>query len=230
LYERSSQNKLVKKPESLKIIRIDPLGPRHDQILKASRMIRNGGVIIFPTQYLYGLGADALNAQAVDRIFEIKRRSYRKPILVLIEQQEDLSKLVKQVPSAAESIMNTFWPGAVTIVFEAMDALPANLTAGTRKIGVRKPRHPVALALTKAVGGPVTATSANITGDAGCSTVSDIDSGITDQVDLILDAGTLKGGFGSTVVDVTVDPPKIIREGAIGAKDILSALKTGKAR
>jgi L-threonylcarbamoyladenylate synthase len=221
---------LIKKPESLKIICVDPLHLSHDQILKASRMIRNGGVIIFPTQYLYGLGADALNAQAVDRIFEIKRRTHRKPILILIERQEDLSRLVRHIPSPAESIMNAFWPGDVTIVFEATDALPPNLTAGTQKIGIRMPRHPVASALTKAAGGPVTATSANVTDDSGCSTVSDIDTDITDRVDLILDAGTLKGGFGSTVVDVTVDPPKIIREGAIRATDIFTALKTEKVR
>jgi L-threonylcarbamoyladenylate synthase len=221
---------LIKKPESLKIIHVDPLNPRHDQILRASRIIRSGGVIIFPTQYLYGVGADALNTQAVDRVFEIKKRSHRKPILVLIEQQEYLSRLVRQVPSPAESIMNTFWPGAVTIVFEAVNTLPANLTAGTHKIGIRMPGHPVAAALTIAVGGPVTATSANITGDSGCAAVSDISPGIKNQVDLILDAGTLKGGLGSTVVDVTVDPPKIIREGAIREKDILAALKTRKVR
>jgi L-threonylcarbamoyladenylate synthase len=221
---------LIKKPESLKIIHVDPLHLRHNQIQRASRTIRTGGVIIFPTQYLYGLGADALNAQVIDRIFEIKKRSLRKPILILIEQQEDLSRLVQQIPFAAEPIMNAFWPGAVTIVFDAKDTLPANLTAGTHKIGVRMPHHPVALALTKAVGGPVTATSANITGDSGCSTVSDISPGITGQVDLILDAGTLKGGLGSTVVDVTVDPPKIIREGAVRAAEILTALKTRTVR
>jgi L-threonylcarbamoyladenylate synthase len=193
-------------------------------------MIRTGGVIIFPAQYLYGLGADALNTEAVDRIYEIKRRSYSKPILVLIERKTDLSGLVQHVPSSAESIMNAFWPGGVTIVFKAKDALPANLTAGTGKVGVRMPQHPVASALSKAVGGPLTATSANITGDSGCSTVSDIAPGIADQVDLILDAGPLKGGLGSTVVDVTVDPPKILREGAIRAKDIFMALKAPQTR
>jgi L-threonylcarbamoyladenylate synthase len=221
---------LIKKPESLKTIHVDSLHLRHDQVLMASRMIRSGGVIIFPTQYLYGLGADALNPQAVDRIFEIKERTHRKPILVLIQRQEDLSRFVRHIPSTAESIMNTFWPGAVTIVFEATDALPANLTAGTHKIGVRMPRHPVASALTKAVGGPVTATSANAAGDSGCPRVSDIAPGITEQVDLIIDAGTLKGGLGSTVVDVTVDPPNIIREGAVPSKDILSAIKIRKVR
>lgn len=187
-------------------------------------MICSGGVIIFPTRYLYGLGADAMNAEAVDRIYKIKKRSYSKPLLVLIEQQTDLSRLVQNVPFSAESIMNIFWPGAVTIVFKGIDSLPANLTGGTGKIGIRIPQHPVASALTKFVGGPITATSANITGNSGCSTVSDITPGVLDQVDLILDAGPLKGGLGSTVVDVTVDPPEILREGAICAKDIFMAL------
>ena len=221
---------MIKKPESLKTIHVDPINPRHDQILRASRVIHSGGVVVFPTQYLYGLGADALNPEAVDRIYDIKHRSHRKPILVLIEQPADLSQLLDQVPVAAESIMNAFWPGAVTIVFKAKDILPENLTAGTRKIGVRMPRHPIALALTKAVKGPVTATSANITGDSGCSRVSDIAPDIVNRADLILDAGCLKGGPGSTVVDVTVNPLKIIREGAIRAKDIFTAIQTYTAR
>jgi len=118
----------------------------------------------------------------------------------------------------------------VTLIFKAKDTLPANLTADTGKIGIRMPQHPVALALSKAVGGPLTATSANITGDSGCSTVSDINPRISGKVDLILDAGPLKGGIGSTVVDVAVDPPIILREGAIPAKDIFFVLETPKMR
>jgi L-threonylcarbamoyladenylate synthase len=125
--------------------------------------------------------------------------------------------------------MNCFWPGAVTLIFRAKDTLPTNLTANTGKVGIRMPQHPVALALSKSVGGPLTATSANITGSSGCSTVSDIDPRISNKVDLILDAGSLKGGVGSTVVDVTVDPPKILREGAISEKDIFIALEDYQA-
>ena len=217
---------MIKKPKSLKIIQTDPINPRDDHIVKSSRIIQAGGVIVFPTQYLYGLGADALNANAVDRVFQIKQRSYHKPLSVLIPHRKDLTELVQHVSSAAEYIMNCFWPGAVTLIFKAKNILPANLTANTGKIGIRMPQHPVALALSRAVGGPLTATSANITGGSGCSTVSDIDPRISDKVDLIVDAGPLKGGIGSTIVDVTVDPPIILREGAIPETDIFFALET----
>ncbi len=179
---------------------------------------------MFPTQHLYGLGAEALNIKAVDKVFKIKQRPYNKPLLVLIHEQKDLTKLVQQIPASAIRIMECFWPGALTIVFEAKKVLPANLTAGTDRIGVRMPQHPVALALAKALKNPITATSANITGHSGCSRVSDIDPLIADPLDLILDAGPLKGGIGSTVVDVTHDFPKILREGAIPAKDIFAVL------
>ncbi|MBW2603535.1 MAG: threonylcarbamoyl-AMP synthase [Deltaproteobacteria bacterium] len=212
------------------MIQADPLNPKDDQIVATSQIIKDGGVIVFPTQYLYGLGADALNVEAVDKVFEIKRRSYHKPLLVLIPHRKDLTKLVRHVSSAAVQIMNCFWPGGVTLIFRAKDTLPANLLADTDKVGIRMPQHPVASALSKAVGCPLTATSANITGGSGCSTVSDIDPRISDKVDLILDAGPVRGGIGSTVVDVTVDPPKILREGAIPAKDIFIALEDPRAQ
>ncbi|MGB2929118.1 MAG: L-threonylcarbamoyladenylate synthase [Desulfobacterales bacterium] len=215
---------MIKKQRSLKILRVDPLHPTHDLINEAALVIKNGGVIAFPTQHLYGLGADAFNADAVNRVFEIKRRSDDKPLLVLIAKHYDLTRLVQNVPYAATRIMERFWPGAVTIVFKAKYILPINLTAGTERIGVRMPEHPVALALTTAVQGPITATSANITGNSGCSLVSDMDPLITDKLDLIIDVGALKGGIGSTVVDVTADFPKILRQGAVSEKDIFAAV------
>jgi L-threonylcarbamoyladenylate synthase len=219
---------LIKKQKSLKILRVDPLHPEHDLINEAARVIRNGGVIAFPTRYLYGLGSDAFNADAVDRVFGIKRRPDNKPLLVLIDKHYDLTRLVQNVPYAATRIMERFWPGAVTIVFRAKHILPTNLTAGTEKIGVRMPEHPVALALTTAVQGPITATSANITGDSGCSRVSDMDPLITDELDLIIDVGALKGGIGSTVVDVSSGSPKILRQGAVSERDIFTAFSKKK--
>ncbi|MGD9083286.1 MAG: L-threonylcarbamoyladenylate synthase [Desulfobacterales bacterium] len=219
---------MIKKQKSLKILRVDPLHPEHDLINEAARVIRNGGVIAFPTRYLYGLGSDAFNADAVDRVFEIKRRPDNKPLLVLIDKHYDLTRLVQNVPYAATRIMERFWPGAVTIVFRAKHILPTNLTAGTEKIGVRMPEHPVALALTTAVQGPITATSANITGDSGCSRVSDMDPLITDELDLIIDVGALKGGIGSTVVDVSSGSPKILRQGAVSERDIFTAFSKKK--
>jgi len=214
----------------LKVIQADPLNPRQDHIVLASRIIKAGGVIVFPTQHLYGLGADAMNAKAVDRVFQIKRRPYHKPLLVLISDQDELTRLVQHISPAAERIMACWWPGAVTLIFRGKATLPANLMAGTGKIGVRMPQHPVALALSKVLGGPFTATSANISGGLGCSTISDLDTRIADHVDLILDVGTLKGGTGSTVVDVTADSPIILREGAIPTKNIMDVLEKQKYR
>ena len=219
---------MIKKLKNLritdKVIKIDHANPRPDIISEAALIIKSGGVISFPTRYLYGLGADAFNADAVDRVFKIKQRPYNKPLLVLVDKLKDLPRLVRNVPSVATHIMERFWPGEVTIVFEAKDSLPENLTGGTDRIGVRMPEHPVALALTNSVKGPITATSANITGQGGCSRVQDLDPLIADKLDLILDAGPLKGGIGSTVIDVTVDPLKFLREGAVSSKVILAAL------
>lgn len=207
-----------------KTIKVHPQNPQPDFINQAARIIKNGGIAAFPTRYLYGLGADALNPDAVDRIYAIKKRSHRKPISVLIQRQEDLFGLVKNITASALQITNHFWPGDITIILEALDTLPQNLTAGSGKIGIRLPQHPVAVALVKAVQNPITATSANLADQKGCYRIDDLDPLIAERVDIILDAGPLKGGVGSTVVDVTVDPPVILREGAVAAKDIFDLL------
>ena len=219
---------MIKKQKSLRTIdktrKINPIKPEHDFIKAAAGIIKKGGIVSFPTTGLYGLGVDAYNADAVKRVFEIKHRPADKPVLVLIKNRTELNKVVRYVPSAALRIMDNFWPGKVTIVFEAQDTLPDNLTAGTGKIGVRLPEHAVAVALLNALDGPITGTSANISGSAPCSRISNLDSRIADQLDLILDAGHLKGGSGSTVVDVTTGSLQILREGKITAKDIFTVL------
>lgn len=207
-----------------KVIEIDPSNPLPALTIHAAKTIKGGGVVAFPTKHLYGLGVDAFNSGAVDKVYAIKRRSYHKPLLILIDKKKYLAKLVNEVPLVAERIMESFWPGDVTIVFESKGLLPTNLTAGTDRIGVRMPEHPVAVSLTQAVAGPITATSANIAGAAGCSRVQDLDPVIVERLDLILDGGPLQGGVGSTVVDVTFDPPRILREGAVSSKNIFSVL------
>jgi len=204
---------------------IDPFNPQPELILKAAGLIKKGGVVLFPTRCLYGLGADAFNPEAVDRIFRIKQRPYNKPVSVLIKDTKDLHILVKHIPSTAKCIMDYFWPGQITIVFEAKSTISRNLTGGTGKIGIRLPEHPVALSLVKKVNSPITGTSANISGKTGCSAISDLDVQIADKIDIMLDAGPLKGGTGSTVVDVTTSFPTILREGYVSAKNIFSVLE-----
>ena len=204
---------------------INPFNPQLELILKAAGSIKKGGIVLFPTRCLYGLGADPFNSEAVDRLFKIKKRPYNNPISVLIKDANDLNILVTHVPSTAKCIMDNFWPGQITIVFEAKSTIPVKITAGTGKIGVRIPAHPVAFSLVKKINGPITGTSANISGKVGCSAISDLDVQLTEKVDVLLDAGQLKGGTGSTVIDVTTPFPTILREGYVSAKNIIAALE-----
>ncbi len=214
---------------SPKIIRVDSDRPQREAITQAAAVIQSGGAVVFPTTCLYGLGADATNRQAVERLFEIKQRPTGKPILVLIHTLTQLQQLVRFVPVAAEKLINRFWPGQVTLIFHARRSLPEGLTAGSAKIGVRLAAHPTAIELLQALGRPVTGTSANLSDQPGCASISELDQVIADGVDLILDAGRLAGGLGSTIVDVTVNPPVVIREGAVAASRIQAALtKRGK--
>ena len=207
------------------IRRIHPENPQPEFVMEAAEIIKTGGVIVFPTRCLYGLGADAFNRQAVSRVFAIKQRSRKNPILVLIDRREQLEPLVKRIPAVATKLMEHFWPGRITLVFEARDSVPDKLTAQTGKIGVRMPGHAVALALVKAVQGPITGTSANLSGRPGCHRIADLDLQIAGRLDLILDAGRLKGGIGSTVVDVTGERLQIMREGEISAAEIQLVLE-----
>ena len=206
------------------IKKIHPKEPEPQIVEEAAEVIRRGGVVVFPTRCLYGLGADAMNPNAVERIIEIKQRPQDNPILVLIHSKKQLEMLVEEIPPNADAVMEEFWPGKVTLVFEARDILPGLLTAQTGKIGVRLPGHPVAAAILKQIKGPVTGTSANVSGRPGCSSLPDMNPQIIGQVDLVLDAGTLQGGAGSTVVDITVEPPRILREGQVTANQILESV------
>ncbi len=203
------------------IKKTEPDIPRPEVIAEAAGIIRKGGLTVFPTSALYGIGVNALDPEAVDKIFRIKGRSSGKAILVLIGNRKELDRLARSVPQPAFAIMEYFWPGGLTIVLEARPEIPQNLTAGSGKIGIRLCRHPVAVALIRAAGCPITGTSANLSGLPGCDRISELDSSIAQNADLIIDAGTLKGGSGSTVVDMTPGFPEILREGTVPAKDIL---------
>jgi L-threonylcarbamoyladenylate synthase len=189
----------------------------------AADVVRKGGVIAFPTRCLYGLGADAFNAKAVERLVGIKQRPAEKPILILVDDRHRLKGLVTHITKAARAISERFWPGRVTLVFEASAEVPGTLTAGTGKIGIRQAGHPVAAALIRAIQGPITGTSANQSGFPGCHQMQDLQPTVAEQLDLILDAGPLEGGRGSTVVDVTGDVPRVLREGVVSEKDIMEA-------
>ncbi|MCF8078945.1 MAG: threonylcarbamoyl-AMP synthase [Desulfobacterales bacterium] len=200
-----------------RIRRINPDRPDPDVIQEAAAAIAAAKVVVFPTRCLYGLGADAFDREAVEKVFALKHRPENKPILVLIRNRQEVSRLAAEIPEAAKKLMDGIWPGDLTLVFFARPEVPEILTAGTGKIGIRLPGHPAAAALVEAAGRPITGTSANLAGDPGVAQIQDLVPEIADQVDLILDAGPLKGGVGTIVVDVTVDPPKVLREGTVPA-------------
>lgn len=200
--------------------RIDPLTPQKSSIFKAANIIRTGGVVAYPTETFYGLGVDALNVVAIEKIYRIKKRDPSRPILVVIEKENHLRELVSDIPLGTKELMGKFWPGPLTIIFNASSKVPDILTGNTGTIGIRITSHPVARRLLQAVGVPITATSANISGQAAATSALGVLRTFGDKVDLILDGGDTKVMKGSTVVDITVDPPRIIREGVIPPEEI----------
>lgn len=203
---------------------INPLAPEADLLAEAAGRLARGGVIVFPTRYLYGLGANALDPAAVDRVFALKGRSPAKAISVLVRDEAMLRQLVPAIPAEAERLMARFWPGRLTLVLAASPALPPNLTGGRGTIGVRLPAHPVSRGLLARLAVPITATSANLAGNPGAHAVDQIPQALRRRVDLVLDAGALPPGVGSTVVDLTAAPARILREGALSAATIYAAL------
>ncbi|MCA1784942.1 MAG: threonylcarbamoyl-AMP synthase, partial [Desulfobacteraceae bacterium] len=188
------ENRLEK---TQRVVRIHPDHPDPDIIKQAAGCINNRGVVIFPTRCLYGLAVDALDPAAINNIFSIKLRPKHNPLLVLVHNHTDLEGIVAGIPDQAKLLIHTFWPGSLTLVFAAAPGVSPLLTAGTGKIGVRIPSHPVARALVKAAGGPITGTSANLSGSPGCSRISDLPGELLQAADMVLDAGHLWGGTGS---------------------------------
>lgn len=191
---------------------------------RAAEILKAGGIIAYPTETFYGLGADATNEKAIRKIYTIKGRNFSSPISIIIDKAESLCPLVCEIPAVAQKLMQAFWPGALTIVFKASDKILPVLTAGTGKIGLRVSSHPGAGMLAHKLGVPLTATSANLSGAAECSTAEEVVLQIGDKINAIVDLGKTAGGLGSTIIDVTFNPPKILREGVI---DRLSIGKYG---
>ena len=197
------------------VVRVDPAAPDQCVLDEAARVLGRGGLVAFPTETFYGLGAAALDRRAVRRVFEVKGRPASMPLLVLVDSEAMVGRVAPEIPARARELITRHWPGALTLVFRAAAGLPAELTAGTGTIGVRLPAHATARALVRALGAPVTAPSANPTGAEPPTTAGAVLAHFGDALDLVLDGGPTPGGAPSTVVDVTVDPPRVIRQGAV---------------
>ncbi|OGP88968.1 MAG: threonylcarbamoyl-AMP synthase [Deltaproteobacteria bacterium RBG_19FT_COMBO_43_11] len=192
-----------------------------ENVLKrAALIVISGGVIAYPTETFYGLGVDATNVQAIHKIFAVKGRNFKNPISLIIGQTEDIYPLVQDVPEAAQKLMSAFWPGALTIVFLAADNVSPLLTAGSGKIGLRVSSHPGARGIVQKLKRPLTATSANLSNQPECANAAEVIKQIGNNIDAIVDFGNTIGEKVSTVIDVTCDPPVILREGMISPQSI----------
>ena len=205
-------------------LKIDPGKPVEEKLAEAVRILRDGGVVAFPTETFYGLGADARNETAVERIFRIKGRDFHNPIALIVAEEKDVIPLVEEIPAAATLLVKTFWPGPLTLIFRAAPPVSPRVTGGTGKIGIRVSSHPVARFFAESLAGPLTATSANPSGGTECSSADAVIRVLGDLPDAVIDGGATPGGAGSTVLDVTFSPPRILREGAIPRNRILKAL------
>ncbi len=209
------------------IIRLDSFERQEQALKRAKKVLLQGGLVACPTESFYGLAVDATNEEAIRRLFALKKRSAEHPILLLIPSVDLLSEYVIRIPPVAHQLINEFWPGGLTLVFEASERISPLLTAGTGKIGIRLSNHPLATALAQAIGAPVTGTSANISGTPPCCSAKEVLISFGENIDLIIDGGETTGGIGSTILDVTVDPPQILRNGMVQRRQLEKFISLG---
>ena len=196
-------------------------------LLKAAEVIKKGGIVVFPTETVYGLGADATNARAIKKIFKAKGRPMDNPLIVHIADKKDLKKIVISVPAVAKKLMEKFWPGPLTIIFKK-NLLPVRgkivisdeVTAGLETVAVRLPNHALARALIREAGVPIAAPSANISGKPSPTEASHAKKDLGKKVDFVLSAEKSKYGIESTVINVLVKPPVILRQGVVTREEI----------
>lgn len=186
-------------------------------------MLRSGGVVAFPTETVYGLGANALDAAAVERVFAAKGRPATNPVIVHVADIEQLGEVVAEWPEEARRLSARFWPGPLSLVLARHPRIPAIVTAGGPTVAVRMPAHPVAERMIRAAGCPVAAPSANRSARISPTSARHVLRMLDGRIDLVLDAGSTPGGIESTVLDLTAEPPVVLRPGLIG-RDELSAV------
>ena len=201
---------------------------RADNFAAAVAALRCGKAIVFPTETLYGLGADALNFAAVEKIFQLKGRDSNNPIPVLVADSTMLSTLVAEVSPGAEQLMERFWPGPLTLVLPARKDVPRSLVNSSGGIAVRISSQPIATALVKALGRPLTATSANPSGKIPARTLEEATKYFAGQIEIFVDGGKLTSNIGSTVAEISGDTLKIIRAGEIGKTELQRVVGNGK--
>lgn len=208
------------------IIRIDSKDPFSPDIDRIVEYLKNGQVIAYPTETIYGLGADVLNRKAVKRIYDLKSRDYGLPISILVSDMKMLKAVAVHVSQGAMALVKKFWPGPLTILFEASDLIPKGLVTNTGKVGIRMSSHPVAAAIVERFGRPVTTTSANLSGFPPSLSVKHIQKYFGEKIPCIVDGGECEPSKGSTVVDIADDTMRIVRDGAVPADEVIKCFQS----
>ncbi|MBR3242945.1 MAG: threonylcarbamoyl-AMP synthase [Parasporobacterium sp.] len=181
----------------------------------AGQILKNGGIVAFPTDTVYGLGAVFSDENAVQKLFEAKGRDEGKPLSILVGSAEQAEMLASEIPEKAKRLMQKYWPGALTIILKKKPEVSKRITAGGETVGLRMPAYPITLELLQAAGSPLAAPSANTSGKRSSVSASDVIEDLDGKIDLILDGGECPVGISSTVVDLTGNEPVILREGII---------------
>jgi len=200
------------------------MGVLQREIEKGVKILQKGGVIAFPTDTVYGLGADAFNSLAVERIYEVKNRPKHQQLPLLIADIKQLATLASPIPEIARFLAKRFWPGGLTLVLHKADSVAVYLAPGPT-IAVRIPNHPVCLTLIQHLGDPIIGTSANISGQSSALTAEEVEQQLGGKIDFVINGGKCPGGKESTIVDATCEPPIILRQGIIPAVEIDEAYK-----
>ena len=194
---------------------VDPQHPSSVIIGRAAELLRASKLVVYPTETFYGLAADPRNPAAVERIFASKGRPDRMALPLIAGTRAAVHLCVREFSETAERLAAAFWPGALTLVMPASPALPPRLLGGGSTVGIRISSHPVASALAAAFGAPIVATSANRSGQPAPMTALEVQETLRSEVALVLDGGPTLGGLASTVLDLTADPPRVVRSGAV---------------
>ncbi len=208
------------------ILHISPTDPDPEAIRQSAEILRRGGLVAFPTETVYGLGADVLNLDAVRKVFEAKGRPPDNPLIVHIASSKQLDDIVDEIPEQGKLLANAFWPGPLTLVMKRTILISDLVTANLDTVAVRMPNHPVPLAMIQALGEGIVGPSANLSGRPSPTTGQHVYDDLRGRVDLILDAGPTAIGLESTVVDVTVEPPTILRLGGLTKERIEELIGT----
>ena len=206
----------------VEIVKISPNNPESSLIRYAADQIRAGEVLGMPTDTFYGLAADPFNLRAVDRVYEIKTRSRHKPLSLLIDSIEQAEELAKPLPDEFYRLAKKYWPGPLTMIIKAGSRLPLKVTANTGNVAIRIPNSSIALAVVKAASIPITATSANLSGESECTTALAVRDQLGERINIIVDGGTSPREVASTIVDLTDEEArwKVMREGAVPSQEI----------